>query len=175
MNVDDDPILTSALQFWVASRPEGGLPTRREIDPLRIPRPLFPYLVLADVETPEGRVRYRVVGHEMVHRWGTNFAGRGSDEIFGGDYRAYLENAFALAIENWLPVFTASRFRWDVGGYLRTRRLMLPIGATAQGPVTQVLVVQTWPNSPDGNRTDPMLIVPGTVPVENAEPVLVGT
>lgn len=173
MQVDDDPILISALTFWSESRPEGGLPTREEIDPVRIPAALFPYLVLADVENSKGRVRYRVVGNEMVHRWGQNFAGRRSDEIFSGDYRAYLENAFALAIDKRLPVYTASRFRWDVDGYLWTRRLMLPIGATPTGPVGQVLVVQTWPNSPDGNRTDPMVIVPGTAPVENAEPVLI--
>lgn len=175
MTVDDDPILASALAFWASSRPEGGLPTREEIDPLRIPPKLFPYLVLADVVTDQGRVRYRLVGHEMVHRWGMNFAGRLSDEVFTGDYRTYLETAFALTIRHWLPVFTASRFRWDVGGYLWTRRVMLPIGATPTGPVGQILVAQTWPNSPDGDRTDPMLIAPGTAPVENAAPVLVPT
>lgn len=175
MKADDDPILAAALKFWADSRADGDLPTRKEIDPVRIPAQLFPYLILADVESPRGRVRYRVVGDEMVHRWGTNFAGRRSDEIFAGDYRVYLEDAFAMAIEHWLPVFTASRFRWDVGGFLWTRRVMLPIGATAQGPVTQVLVVQTWPNSREGKRTDPMVIVPGTAPVENAKAVLVRT
>ncbi|WP_028795943.1 PAS domain-containing protein [Thalassobaculum salexigens] len=175
MQADDDPVLASAIAFWTEHRPVGGLPTRREIDPLRIPPHLFPYLILAEVMTPQGRVRYRVVGDEMVHRWGTNFVGRRSDEIFSGDYRAYLEGAFALAIRHWQPVFTASRFRWDVGGFLWTRRVMLPIGATDQGPVTQVLVVQTWPNSREDRRTDPMVIVPGTAPVENAKAVLVTT
>ena len=173
MKADDDPILAAALKFWADSRTDGDLPTRAEIDPVHIPVQLFPYLILADVESPQGRVRYRVVGNEMVHRWGTNFAGRRSDEIFSGDYRAYLEGAFAMAIKNRLPVFTASRFRWDVGGFLWTRRVMLPIGAAPQGPVTQVLVVQTWPNSLEGKRTDPMVIVPGTAPVENAKAVLV--
>ena len=175
MKADDDPILASAIAFWAENRLPGGLPTRKEIDPVRIPAHLFPYLILADVESPKGRVRYRVVGHEMVNRWGTNFAGRRSDEIFSGDYREYLENAFAMAIENWLPVFTASGFRWDVGGYLWTRRVMLPIGATAKGPVNQILVVQTWPNNRDGKRTDPMVIRPGTAPVENEKAVLVRT
>jgi len=173
MQVNDDPILKAALDFWVKCRPASGLPTREEVDPVRIPPPLFPYLVLADVLSSEGRVQYRLVGNEMLHRWGENFAGRRSDEIFSGDYRTYMENAFALAVARCLPVFTASRFRWDVDGYLWTRRLMLPIGATVTGPVVQVLVVQTWPNSPDGGRTEPMVVVPGTAPVENAEPVLI--
>lgn len=175
MQVDDDPILASALTFWAEGRTDGDLPTRGEIDPVRIPPHLFPYLILADVISPQGRVRYRVVGDEMVHRWGANFAGRRSDEIFSGDYCAYLEAAFAMAIRHWQPVFTASLFRWDVGGFLWTRRVMLPIGTTPKGPVSQVLVVQTWPNSRDGKRTDPMVIVPGTAPVENARPVLVET
>jgi hypothetical protein len=173
MQVDNDPILREALAFWADCRPVGGLPTREGIDPVRIPPRLFPYLVLADVVTPAGRVRYRLVGEEMVHRWGTNFAGRRSDEIFTGDYRTYLENAFALSIGKRLPVYTASRFRWDVGGYLWTRRVMLPIGATAAGPTSQILVVQTWPGNPEGDRTDPMAIIPGTAPLENIDPVLI--
>lgn len=175
MTVEDDPILASALGFWASNRTAGGLPTRREIDPLRIPPKLFPYLILADVETAEGRVRYRLVGNEMVHRWGANFAGRRSDEIFSGDYRTYLEAAFARAIAGRLPVYTESRFRWDVGGYIWTRRLMLPIGSEPAGPVSQILVVQTWPAGPGGIRTDPMLITPGTAPVENSKPVVIET
>lgn len=175
MHADDGPILAFAIAFWAENRAIGELPTRKEIDPLRIPPRLFPHLILAEVMTAQGQVRYRVVGDEMVHRWGTNFAGRRSDEIFSGDYRAYLESAFAMAIKHWQPVFTASRFRWDVDGFLWTRRVMLPIGATPQGPVTQVLVVQTWPNSREDCRTEPKVIEPGTAPVENAEAVLMKT
>jgi hypothetical protein len=34
-------------------------------------------------------------------------------------------------------------------------------------------VVQTWPNSRQGHRMDPMVIVPGTAPEENEMPALV--
>lgn len=173
MTVDEDPILASALRFWTSSRPHDRLPTRREIDPIRIPPKLFPYLILADVVAQTGQVRYRLVGNEMMHHWGANFAGRRSDEIFSGDYRDYLEAAYALAIAKRMPVFTASRFRWDRGGFLWTRRLMLPIGSSPEGPVSQILIVQTWPDSPGGDRTDPMLIVPGTEPLENSKAMLI--
>lgn len=50
---------------------------------------------------------------------------------------------------------------------------MLPIGRSASGPVAQILIVQTWPGGVAGDHTDPMVIVPGTAPVENAPMVVV--
>lgn len=161
MALRDDPILSEALRFWIRCRPVEGVPTRAEIDPLRIPRRLFPYLVLADVLDRSGRVRYRLLGEEMRERWGGSFAGRRSDEIFSGGYRRYMEGAFALVVEKRLPIYTASRFRWDVGGYLWTRRLMLPIAETPSGAVVQVMIVQTWPGIDETERRpEPPVVVP---------------
>jgi hypothetical protein len=196
-----DPILALSLEFWEKKKGDKVLPDRNDFDPLNIPAPLFPYLILAEVLSDSGLVRYRLVGNEMHSRWGENFTGRTSADIFSGSYREYLESAFALCIAKRLPIFTASRFRWDQGGFLSTQRVMLPIAeasgngslpADGDAPphssgapdssdapdksetVAQILVVQTWPNENEDRRTDPMVITPGTSPAQN-EPIQVLT
>jgi len=171
--VDEDPILSDALKFWSDNRVPPGLPTRAEIDPVRIPNHLFPYLILADVLSPQGLMQYRLVGARMREKWGEDFNKRTSAEIFSGSYRDYLEGAFSLCITERLPVYTESHFRWDVNGYLWTRRLMLPIAETPEGETKQVLVVQTWPNKDGQNFTNPMVVVPGTEPARSTEPELI--
>ena len=102
----------------------------------------------------------------MHTRWGENFAGRTSQDVFTGSYREYLESVFALSISKRLPVFTASRFRWD-NGFLWTRRVMLPFMKDRPNEAAQILVVQTWPRSGDERATGSMVIVPGTASDEN--------
>ena len=171
--VQEDPILSDALQFWSDNRTPHGLPTRAEIDPVRIPNHLFPYLILADVLSDEGLMRYRLVGARMREKWGEDFNKRTSSEVFSGSYRDYMEGAFSLCIKERLPVYTESHFRWDVNGFLWTRRLMLPIAEKPDGGAKQVLVVQTWPNEDGTSYTDPMVVIPGTEPSRNTEPALV--
>lgn len=168
----NDPILDLGIGFWEKAKSGKVLPDRADFDPLNIPAALFPYLILAEVLSESGLVRYRLVGDEMHSRWGGNFTGRTSEDIFSGSYREYLESAFALCIAKRLPVFTASRFRWDQGGFLSTHRVMLPIAGADPEAVEQILVVQTWPNEHEDRRTDPMVIVPGTAPALN-EPIRV--
>ena len=171
--VNADPLLSDALAFWNASRSDGTLPTRTEIDPLRIPRHLSPYLILADVLSPDGRMRFRLVGSAMRERWGEDFQHKTSREIFTGTYRTYIEGAFALCIAERLPVYTESHFRWDVDGYLWTRRLMLPIGENPNSETVQVLVVQTWPGSDGETLVHPMVVLPKNTTSSNSEPAVV--
>jgi hypothetical protein len=166
----DDEILKRAYDFWVESCPVDGVPTRAQIDPLLIPRPLFPFLILADVLSTEGSVRYRLLGSEMTDRWGENFVGKTSEEVFSGDYRDYLQTSFALCILEQRPVFNASRFRWDVGGIFWTRRLILPIADKAGEGIQQLLIVQTWPGFPlDAERVNPMMVTDDLIREEDLE------
>jgi hypothetical protein len=166
----NDEILKSAFEFWTDSCPDDGVPTRAQIDPLLIPRPLFPYLILADVLSRDGRVLYRLLGGEMTDRWGENFVGKTSEDMFSGDYRDYLHDSFALCIGERRPVFNASRFRWDVGGVFWTRRLILPIADAETGEISQIMIVQTWPGIPkDAQLINPVTVMAGMDPEENLE------
>lgn len=163
----DDPILFLAVEFWVEARGDKFLPSRVEIDPLNIPARLFPYLILADVISSAGTVRYKLIGNEMHSRWGENFSGKTSTDLFSGTYRDYLEAAFALCISERLPVFTASRFRWDQEGFLWTRRVMLPISGADEEHAAQILIVQTWPNSNSIAPAESSTYAPGVPSEEN--------
>lgn len=170
MPFDDDAVLKSAYSFWEESCPTDGIPTRVQIDALRIPKPVFPYLILAEVLSDVGQVRYRLLGGEIVQRWGANFVGRTSDELFADDYRDYLHGSFALCIRERRPVFNASRFRWDVGGTFWTRRLILPIADLANGHVFQLLIVQTWPSLPTSAKlVRPIMVSEDVSSTENLE------
>ena len=170
--VNKDPVLRQALTFWNENRSEPGLPTRAEIDPVRIPRTLFPYLILADVLSTDGHMQFRLVGAQMREKWGADFNRKTSHDIFSGSYREYIEGAFSLCIKQRLPVYTESHFRWDVNGYLWTRRLMLPIADEPLADTKQVLVVQTWPSGDGDSHVNPMVVDPSMVPSENSEPAV---
>lgn len=141
----DEPKLGAGYQYWLALRGEEFLPRASEIDPLDLPRPIFPNIVLADYIEVPARMRFRIVGQEIIERWGSNFAGKTSDEIFAGSYKHYIEDAFEKCRATGLPIYSESAFRWDAGGVARTRRLMLPFADDALDEVIRCMVIQVWP------------------------------
>ena len=74
-------------RYWQSKCHEGLLPSRAAIDPTEIPQ-LLPYLVIAEIEASPLRVRYRLVGTQVVEDHGSDFTNR------------YLEDC-ANAIGNW--------------------------------------------------------------------------
>jgi hypothetical protein len=63
------PVLIRLYEYWAAKRRPDGLPTRRDIDPLDIPQ-LLPYLYLLEVEPGTERLRFRLVGTQVVEWFG---------------------------------------------------------------------------------------------------------
>lgn len=141
----EDPILSLALNYWAEVVEETGFPSVECIDPLRMPRKIIGYVILAEYLNPEGLVRYRLVGEEMATKWGENFTGKTSEDTFSGSYRTYLEGLFKLTYESRRPVYSESVFRWDVGGVSKTQRLMMPFSEKRDQPPTRCLVTQVWP------------------------------
>jgi hypothetical protein len=44
-----------------------------------------------------------------------------------GAHSAYIHSLYRTLVHSRAPVFSESLFRWDAEGYLRTRRLYLPL------------------------------------------------
>ncbi len=141
----DQPVLNAGFEYWRAQREGDALPGRAAIDPVRMPREILPFILWAEFLSAEGLIRYRLVGEEMVRRWGHNFRGETSADLFSGSYRQFMESTFATCFEHRRPVYTESLFRWDVGGWRSTKRLMLPFAEKSGGPPAHCLIVQTWP------------------------------
>lgn len=102
----------------------GGLPLRRDFDPVDYPRALST-LVLAEV-MPGTQICYRLVGTDMVSAWGADFTGRYLHEVMQGDYHDFIRSLFDDCIAQQSPIYSHSRFQWDRGRAVDTRRIMLP-------------------------------------------------
>ena len=125
-----DPRQHELYAAWCRAREEhDGVPPRAAFDPVDFPRALST-LILAEV-TADGALRYRLVGTDMVEAWGADFTGRFLHEVMQGDYHDFIRGLFDECIKGRCPLFSHSRFRWDRGRSLDTRRLMLPFRRTA--------------------------------------------
>lgn len=148
-----DPILVRLYDYWSGKRTGGRLPGRRDIDPVEL-RDLLRYVVLADIVDGGARIRYRLVGTNMVERWGADFTGKHVDEIMQGSYRLYLEELFRETVAHASAIFSTGRFRWDIGRACETRRVFLPLASDGE-TVDKVLVGQTFTNDvapPDSRK-----------------------
>lgn len=136
-----DSILVSALEHWLRRQTASGLPGADLVDPLQLPRGILPYILLVDF--CGDRIHYRLVGTVMCERWGSDITGKYLDEIMSGEYGDYVGGLYYCCRDSRLPVFSESRFRWDIGRVLRTRRLMLPFLDGPGGPL-RIMVAQTF-------------------------------
>src|SRR3546814_17410453 len=95
-------------------------------------------------------MRYRLVGSAHVERYTFDFTGRTTTEIMQGSYRTYMEAIYNTSLQEGLPVYSESVFRWDARGYAFTRRLMLPLQHGAHG---MIFSVQVWPSEQIGRAS----------------------
>lgn len=149
----DDPVLLALAAYWSAKRSSRPMPERGDIDALDMPRPLLPHLGLAEFLEDGTGVRYRLAGTELADRYGAELTGRTTAELFHGEYRVFIEGLYGMIRRNGAALYSESQFRFDAGGVLRTRRLMLPLARA--GRLDLVLFAQTWPMSADGTVLPP--------------------
>ena len=102
----------------------GGVPCRATFDPIDFPRCL-PTLVLYEF-TEDDAVRLRLVGTEIAQVWGTDYTGRCLHEFMEGEYHDFIRGHIDQCRKERVPIFSHSRFRWDRGRALDTRRLLVP-------------------------------------------------
>jgi len=139
--------LRRLYRYWITLKTGPAPPSRKAIDPVAIPS-LLSCIVIAEI-ADGGRIRYRLVGTDMVDHWGEDFTGRFLDEIMTGDYRDFIQGLFDDAIRERACVWSASAFRWDAGRLLPTERLLLPLSDDGR-TVNAVLVGQVFGESGAG-------------------------
>ena len=122
-----DPILGALYRYWNRRRGHRRMPDRRDIDPLELGPKLLPHVGLMDIVDGGARVRYRLLGTAIVERWGSDPTGKFMDEVMSGSYSDYIHGLYRELVRARAPVFSESVFRWDVAGFLRARRLYLPL------------------------------------------------
>lgn len=71
---DRDEKISCLYSYWLSVKKRDGLPSRKDIDPVAIPR-LLPNIWLIDVVPPVPRFRYRLVGTAVVEARGYDQTG----------------------------------------------------------------------------------------------------
>jgi hypothetical protein len=112
-------------RYW-RSKSADGLPPRRAIDPVEIPR-LLPYLVIADIEREPLRIRYRLVGTRVAEANGSDFTNRYLDEC-NFAVEPILTECYRQLLATRAPVF--AHYEWNKKEW---RRLRGSIGASETG------------------------------------------
>ncbi len=139
-----DPRHQEAYAYWRGKCAGKPLPSRRDVDPVDIPR-LLPHVLLVDVRE-DGRYRYRVVGTECVQEHGRDSTGQYADEVIPGrEYRAHVLGLYDKCVHERRPVYSESLFLAPHG--LKPQRhlkvLFLPLSDDG-ARVNMVLVVQLF-------------------------------
>lgn len=131
-----EPEIRELFLFWLRRRPEGGVPTRKDIDPSRIPAPHLPYLFLYQRQR-DGRFQCKLIGTELARIFGHDATGKHLDEILPAPMVQDRVAMFGRVLDTGMPIY----YRGPV--VLRTRhqrrfaRILLPL-SSSESVVDQV-------------------------------------
>jgi hypothetical protein len=165
-----DPILGALYRYWNRRRGQRRMPDRRDIDPLELGPALLPHLGLMDIVEGARRVRYRLLGTAIVERFGLDPTGKFMDEVMSGSYSEYIHGLYRQLVNAGAPVFSESVFRWDAEGYLRTRRIYLPL--THGGDHVAIALIGQVFLGPAVHSVQPYTAIVERVPIETHSEVI---
>lgn len=144
--IEPDQVTSSSVRelarYW-HSKKTAAAPPRSAIDPLEVPR-LLPYLVIAQIERDPFRIRYRLVGTQVVQSHGADFTNRYLDECNFLIERELLE-CYARVVAACVPVYLYFEWLREDRPYARGRT-----GASESG---------FFPLSSDGATVDMVLSI----------------
>jgi hypothetical protein len=143
----DDPLLNSVLEYWHGLRGTRAMPRRQEIDPVVLPRPSLPHLLLVQVECH--CFRYSLAGTAIELQFGMSVAGRLLQELpFGTDEAATVAQ-HQETVETQRPTYCEHEFVNTRRQPLHCRRLLLPLSADG-ATVTDLFGVCVFLPKPPG-------------------------
>jgi hypothetical protein len=103
-----------ALYGWWHSHRGDDIPERISLDPVDL-KQLLPNLMISDIEDDPFRVRYRLVGTNVVSATGLDFTGRYLDELVPADRDGHRLLDYRTACSDRLPVLGASSVKTSAG------------------------------------------------------------
>lgn len=143
----NDPRLVRLHDYWASKiGSDGALPCREDLDPRGMGASVLPWIILLDViETPKGRYgrryRYRVVGTEVVDRFGFDPTGKHVDDLGDTDMIRLVHRYMDEAVTSRRASVTQTPFMGPDREFLSTERLILPLRGMDQDCVTKLIVV----------------------------------
>jgi hypothetical protein len=122
--------IRQAYAYWRSVHPPDVLPGRQHIDPLRLGR-LLPLVWLIDVQREPFRLRYRLVGTEIVTLLGREVTGLWLDEAHPDldSHASYLGRAQAV-VNDHIPNWRYGRPNlWQHDTYTTVQNLIMPLAS----------------------------------------------
>lgn len=126
-----DETLQQTLDYWQCLCGQRPMPARRDLNPADIPR-LLPKLMLADVggessHTQAPPIRFRLVGTEVVGRFGRELTGCCLSEIDYGDQADEVAALYRRVLDSARPQYARIDILQSHDRLLRTQQLLLPL------------------------------------------------
>ncbi len=168
----DDPILTAGFEYWRNLPKEAGVPDRRDVDPPQMPRIILPNVALLEIVDDCADAQIRLAGQEFDENFGFSLKGKRTSELTEGAYRDYMLGHVRTLVDSRQPIYSESAFRWDQGGQLRTRRILMPLSHGQPDVIAMIFKIQTWPR--EQMRGLPFCeAIAGGEPLSHSEPQMV--
>lgn len=120
------PQLRALLDYWNAARGERPFLLWPALHPHEIVE-LLPLVFVLDVEARPRRYRIRLMGTEIVKRFGGEFTGRYMDELDFGTAQAQVLADYDLVADRVAPHLAFSDYHQADGRHIRAERLALPM------------------------------------------------
>jgi hypothetical protein len=130
----EEPRFARLFRHWNTIRGAREMPRRRDLDPAALGPALLPHVAIVELREAGQRPRFRLVGTEIVQRFGMDFSGRYLDEFLSG---SYLEHLTSLFRELWLhrcPIYEENIFRWSEMQHIWASRFVLPMTGDGADP-----------------------------------------
>ncbi len=97
--------LIEVVDYWRQFRGDRAMPSRHDVDPLKISGHLLPHLELIDVlPRPEQRFRWRLIGTHVTEAVGRDSTGRYFDELYPDEDFETVSRPFKWVAENAKPL-----------------------------------------------------------------------
>lgn len=142
------PLAMALELYWRGKCTGRKMPSRRDLDPVDIPK-LLPSILLLDVEADTGRLRFRLVGTRISDIYGRDYTGQYLDEIFFGRNRDQIIDAYQSVASDGGPHHCFIDFTNRDGLEFDMERLILPLSTDGEA-VDKLIAILDIRLQPDG-------------------------
>lgn len=126
------PVHVTAYAHWLAMKPGLSLlPSRRNLDPLELPRSLLPWINLIEVHRDDASLRYRhrLVGTGIVDMRNRDGTGRWFEELYDDARRARVHRVLDQVVRDGQPRILTDDLGNTGRSYRTLHSLVLPLAA----------------------------------------------
>ena len=117
--------------FWKSNAREGRLPSRRDMDPVKMPH-LLKNIMLIDVIPPDPQFRYRLVGTGEVRHRGFDPTGKTLEEAFSGLDGEYSDGNYRYVAETGKHLFDTAPEPTALGYLVDIQVLYVPLASDGE-------------------------------------------